>query len=78
MDQDITWYGGRPRHRGYCVRWGPSSPHGNGHGSPPHFQSMSIVAKQLPISVTAELLLLLPGNGWLAGSWLVKNDEGSW
>jgi len=25
MDQDATWYGGRPRPRRYCVRWEPSS-----------------------------------------------------
>jgi len=25
MDQDATWYGGRPRPRRRCVRWGPSS-----------------------------------------------------
>jgi len=26
MDQDATWtwYGGRPRHRPHCARWGPS------------------------------------------------------
>jgi len=26
MDQDVSWYGGRPRPRRHCVRWGPSSP----------------------------------------------------
>jgi len=26
IDQDATWYGGRPRHRRLCVRWGPRSP----------------------------------------------------
>jgi len=30
MDQYATWYGGRPRPRQQCVRWGPSSPHGKG------------------------------------------------
>jgi len=25
MDQDATWYGGRPRPWPDCVRWGPSS-----------------------------------------------------
>ena len=25
MDQDVTWYGGRPQPRRLCVRWGPSS-----------------------------------------------------
>jgi len=36
MDQDATWYGGRPRPRPHCVRWGPSFPIKNGH-SPPLF-----------------------------------------
>jgi len=26
MHQDTTWYGGRPRPRWHCVRWGPRSP----------------------------------------------------
>jgi len=26
IDQDATWYGGRPRPRRHCVRWGHSSP----------------------------------------------------
>jgi len=26
MDQDTTWYGGRPRPKQHCVRWEPSSP----------------------------------------------------
>ena len=26
MDQDATWYEGRPRPWLHCVRWGPSSP----------------------------------------------------
>jgi len=26
MDQDVTWYGGRPRPKRHCVTWGPSSP----------------------------------------------------
>ena len=26
MDQDATWYGGRPQPRGLCVRWEPSPP----------------------------------------------------
>jgi len=29
MDQDATWYGGRPRPKRHCVRWGPSSPSSN-------------------------------------------------
>ena len=31
MDQNATWYGGRPRPSRHCVRWGPSSPPLKGH-----------------------------------------------
>ena len=31
MHQDATWYGGRPRPRRHCVRWGPSYPQNRGH-----------------------------------------------
>ena len=31
MDQDATWYRGRPRRTRHCVRWGPSSPPLKGH-----------------------------------------------
>jgi len=60
MDQDATWYGGRPRPRRHCVRWGaqlraPPQEKG-GHG--PNFWPMSLVAKRSPISATAELLCL--------------------
>ena len=32
MDQDSTWYGGRPRPRPHSVRWGPSFPQ-KGHST---------------------------------------------
>jgi len=37
MDQDSTWYGGRPQPRRHCVRWGvrPSSPPRKGAQQPP-------------------------------------------
>jgi len=48
MDQDATWYKGRPRVRRHCVRWGPSSPFPKRGLSPlPNFRPMSIVAKRL-------------------------------
>ena len=34
MDQDATWYGGRPRRRQFCVRLGPCSPSAKGVGAP--------------------------------------------
>jgi len=34
MDSDATWYGGRPRPRRFCVRWGPSSPSQKGADLP--------------------------------------------
>jgi len=36
MDQDATWYEGRPQPRPHCVRWGPAAPK-NGHS--PHFSA---------------------------------------
>jgi len=36
MDQDVAWYGSRPRPRPHCVRWGLSSPSLKWH-SPPIF-----------------------------------------
>ena len=47
MDHAETWHGGRPRPRPYCVRWGPSSPHGKVH-SIPHFRNLW--AQALPAS----------------------------
>ena len=38
IDQDATWYTGRPRPRRHCVRWGPSSPQKGAH-SPPIFSA---------------------------------------
>ena len=35
MDEDATWYGGRPRLRRHRVRWGPSSPAERGTPPPP-------------------------------------------
>jgi len=35
MDQDVTWYGGRPRPRRLCVGWGLRSPSPNGERSSP-------------------------------------------
>ena len=37
MDQDVTWYGARPRPSPNCVKWGPSSPSPKGAQPPPIF-----------------------------------------
>ena len=37
MDQDPTWYGGRPRPRPHSARWGPSSPPQKGAEPHPQF-----------------------------------------
>jgi len=71
MDQDATWYGGRPR-LSHIVLDGNPAPHRKGHldGNPappqkgaqqplPTFRLMTIVAKQSPISASPELLLCL-------------------
>jgi len=59
MHQDTTWYGGRPRHRRHCVRWGPSlsPPRKWAQQPPPTFRPMFIVAKRSPVSATVEHLL---------------------
>ena len=55
MDQDVTWYGCKPRPTVTCVRWGPI-PSKGATEVPPTFLPMSIVAKWSPISATAEFL----------------------
>jgi len=45
MDQDATWYGGRPRPTRHCITWGPSSTPLKGHA--PNFRPMTVVSKQL-------------------------------
>ena len=57
MDQDVNWYGYRPRPRPHCVIRGPSSPPRKGAQQPSTFRHMSIVVKRSLISATAELLL---------------------
>ena len=42
----LTWYGGRPRPRPQCVRWGPSSP--RWAQQPPTFRPVYTVAKRSP------------------------------
>jgi len=37
MDQDATWYGGRPRPTRHCVRCGPSYPQKKGTPTPTQF-----------------------------------------
>ena len=37
MDYDVSWYGGRPRPRRLCVRWGPSYPQKKGTPIPAQF-----------------------------------------
>jgi len=47
MDQDATWYGGRPPPRRLCVRFGSRSPSlKRGRSHPPKFRPMFILAKR--------------------------------
>jgi len=57
MDQDGTWHGGRPRPRPHCVNLAGHTPPPKGAQQPLFSAHMSIVAKRLPISATAEHLL---------------------
>ena len=54
MDQDATWYGGRPRPRPHCIRRGPSSPL-KGQSIPSLF-CPCLLWPWSPISATAGLL----------------------
>jgi len=72
MDQDVTWYRGRPRPRQHCVRRGPAPPERGTHI--PNSWPMSIVAKRSSISATAELLLYL--NMLIAGLYVNKELKG--
>jgi len=56
VSKDAIWYGGRPRPRPHCVRWGPSSPK---PAQLLNFRPTSIVAERSPISATAEHLLAI-------------------
>jgi len=47
IDQDTTWYGGRPRPRPHCVRWGLSSTHVKRGTASPNCRPICVVAKRL-------------------------------
>jgi len=47
MDEDVTWYGARPRRRRLCVTWGPSPLPKKGAEPLPNFRPNSIVVKWL-------------------------------
>ena len=50
MDEDATWYGGRPRPRRHCVTWRPgSAPFQKGGQQPHHFRvTLWYMGTQLP------------------------------
>jgi len=59
MDQDVTWYGGRPRPTRHCVRWGPSSTQ-KGHS--PQFSAHVFCGKtagwiKMPLGTAVGLVL---------------------
>jgi len=57
MDQDATWFGGRPRPRRHCVRCKLSAPPPRKGAQRPHFRSTALARS--PISATVELQILL-------------------
>ena len=57
MDQDATWYEGRPG-PGHTVLHGDLAPPPK-RGTAPNFRPMSVVAKRLPILATADRVLVL-------------------
>ena len=46
VDQDATWYGGRPQPRPHCARWDPAPLHKKGVQLP-NYRPVTIVAKRL-------------------------------
>ena len=51
INQDATWYGGRPLPRRLCVRWGPCCPSAKkGRSPPPNFRPMFIVSCRTRVS----------------------------
>jgi len=71
MDQDATWYRGRPRRRWHCVKLGPSFPWKGAQQPPPIFWPMSVVAKWLDGSgTTCTEVGLGPGDIVLDGAQL--------
>ena len=55
MDQDATWYGGRPRPKRHCVRWGPSFPSAKKGQSPLPFSARAYCGQ------TAGRIKMAPG-----------------
>ena len=66
MDQDGTWYGGRPRPRRHCVRCGPSSPALKKGVTAANFWPICIVANGRP----SQLLLSFSHTCTAAGNVL--------
>jgi len=61
MNQDETWYSGRPRFRPHCVRWGPSYRYGKGHSSPYTFENYG---RRLCVHIIVGPCLSWP-HGWM-------------
>jgi len=58
MDQDATWYEGRPRLRPHCVTWGPISPPKKERGTAPQFSAHAYCGQMVAHLSTAEYLLI--------------------
>jgi len=56
MDHDSTWYGGRPRPRRHCVRWGPSCPQ---RGTAPIFGPCLLWPNECPSQLLMSTCFLL-------------------
>jgi len=70
MDQDITWYGGRPRPRRHRVRWDLATPVERGIAAPHFSAHVYIVAKRLDGS----RYHLLWGVGLSSGDTVLDGD----
>jgi len=57
MDEDATWYEGRPRPRPHCIRWVPAL-RKTGTAAPPSFRPVSVVATVAHLSYCWALVLM--------------------
>ena len=78
IDEGEIWHGGRPRPRPHCVRWGPSSPHQNGHS--PQFLAHVCCGQtvgwiQMPLG-TVVPAGLCPGDTVLDGDPCPRKNKG--
>ena len=77
MGPDATWYGGRPRSKRHCVRWGPSFPDRKRHSSP-HFRGLRTSLRPYKSRPVPIVVKWLDGSGYHSvyggRPWLIRHS----